>query len=1076
MHAHARLALCLAPLLLAAGCDSSTYSFRSDTSDPPRDELHAPGAVGDVVVRPHPGPKESRRFIVDPHGGGQNAEVRVTRTVYGRLVDVYSLGAGDRRVFQQKDFVIDPALASDGLDYQLEEHPVTGATDLVVLRSLATAQGIAEFEALLVAAEANLVTLADNGLPDESGAWSMLPRDAAVVLHLDDLLDEGTITPRTVRALVGSPNVVPYTARVLGDQNHGSWVQEPSGARAFHSTRVVVDLTIERLEALEADPALPSNPAGLPASVETQTANVSLRVATQATASQPLLLANLAGNPLATTGNGTVDFGSPTRDVVRAARSGGDEDDTGDPFNGFLADSEAPRLVGGTPVTILGSPQLQAQGGALDFELQLAFDGPSCARAAERGDALVQPGFLAVVSQTSAPPVGGVLERVRVRLVHGASSDWPSQGAGPATFSGPFDALRDAGREACVPRVTPTANGYPDAPTSGIQPASLIALAFSEPVRNELSAIDGIALTRERLALAEKSGYAWVPCDVLGGAPEENGLVLVPVLPLAHATGSAESLWLQVRGGLGGVHDLAGNALDDGLADLELTLDPQAASSATGGHVSRFASADEDPPFGDSLGPLPEWWGQHLYDLVRQEIRPRPVVHWEAVIDRSNPVVGLMTPYPPGVRTPLNPMGAKLQTLWRHVDLGLTHDDIHEQNLDVEGLAWSPLQGVIADAFAAFEIAVGHAKYLPDEVIDSNSLFPKFAYSGLVDTYASNVADAGSSPLEVVHERSKGFVVSPGDVYQSPSGTLLLPTPWNEGVEPAEQTRITWRDTSLRLRRAPNGGGVPLWQERFAYGLPQPANRYNDTKNVRTLGLPLLMEFRCWPDPSALGLNFFDVSLAASSSSRPYFRAFSEGGVDSSGNVVLVDPDLETHANGGYDPTSNPPGQKTFGLDNVSRIGSLDFVTRVSRSHSVWFAALDGQGNLLANPSYSDALLEGALPAGTSIALAYRGAESFTPQPDSCDGSPNLDPLEDARTIDLYGDHYDDRCIPSNEVPDHNPERSNLGLALTGGEEWKDSAAAIDGASYVQLRLTFVANAASGEHPTVSTVAVAWGE
>lgn len=895
-------------------------------------------------------------------------------------------------------------------------------------------------------------------------------------MHLDDLVDEHTITPRTVRTLVGIPNVVPFTARVLFDQNHGSWVQEPSGARAFHTTRVVVDLTVERLEALEADPALPANPIGLPPSKQVETANVSLRVATQVSASQPLLLANLAGNPLATSGNGTVDFGSPTRDVVRAARSGGDEDDTGDAFNGLLPDGEAPRLVGSTPVTILGPPKLWAPGDALDFELQLAFDGPSCARAAERGDALVQPGFLAVVSETSAPPVGGVLERVRVRLVHGAAADWPVQGAGPATFSGPFDVLRDAGREACVPRITPAANGYPDAPTSGIQPASLIALAFSEPVRNELAAVDGIALTRERLSEAEQSGYAWVPCDVLGGAPEENELVLAPVLPLAHASGSAESYWLQVRSALGGVHDLAGNALGDGLADLELTVDPQAASSVTGGHVSRFASADEDPPFGGSLGPLPEWWGQHFYDLAQQEIRPRPVVHWESVIDRNNPVTGLMTPFTPGVRTPLNPLGAKLQTLWRYVDLGFTHDDIYEQNLDVEGLAWSPLQAVIADAFGAFEIAVGHARFLPDEYLDPGSLLPKYLGSGLALNYANNVADAGNSPLQVVHDRTKGFVVSPGDVYQSPGGTSLLPFPWNEGVEPAERTTITWRDTSLRLRLGSHGGGVPQWQERFVLGLPQPSNRYNESENVRTLGLPLLVEFRCWPDASALGLNVFDVSLAASTSSRPYFRAFSEGGFDTSGNAVLIDPDAETMANGGFNPFSNPPGAPTWGLDNISHIGSLDFVTRISRSHSVWFPALDAQGNLLADPSYADGLLEGELPGGTSVALAYRGAESFTPQPDSCYGHPNLDPLEDARTIDLYGDHYDDRCLPSNQVPDHNPDRSNLGLDFTGSAGWKDSVAEIDGASYVQVRLAFVANAATGEHPTVSTVALAWGE
>ena len=86
-------------------------------------------------------------------------------------------------------------------------------------------------------------------------------------------------------------------------------------------------------------------------------------------------------------------------------------------------------------------------------------------------------------------------------------------------------------------------------------------------------------------------------------------------------------------------------------------------------------------------------------------------------------------------------------------------------------------------------------------------------------------------------------------------------------------------------------------------------------------------------------------SLAANSSSKPYFRAFSTGGIDTSGNTVLVQPDNEDSANGGFNPFSLPnPGAPTPGRDDAFYFGAVDFVTRVSRSHSVWYETVDAAG------------------------------------------------------------------------------------------------------------------------------------
>jgi len=82
--------------------------------------------------------------------------------------------------------------------------------------------------------------------------------------------------------------------------------------------------------------------------------------------------------------------------------------------------------------------------------------------------------------------------------------------------------------------------------------------------------------------------------------------------------------------------------------------------------------------------------------------------------------------------------------------------------------------------------------------------------------------------------------------------------------------------------------------------------------SVPTIGLPLLLEFRCYPDAATGGLNRFDISLASANSSRPNRRAFSTGGQSTSG-IVTIDPDLQAVATGGFDPNSQPtPGAPTL--------------------------------------------------------------------------------------------------------------------------------------------------------------------
>src|SRR5205814_2369131 len=143
-------------------------------------------------------------------------------------------------------------------------------------------------------------------------------------------------------------------------------------------------------------------------------------------------------------------------------------------------------------------------------------------------------------------------------------------------------------------------------------------------------------------------------------------------------------------------------------------------------------------------------------------------------------------------------------------------------------------------------------------------------------------------------------------------------------------SHYTWRDTAIQAKGAAASPGVDLPIIGFANGAPGTPPITITAGNVPTFGLALLMEFRCYPDNGALGLNSLDVSIAIGSSALPNFRAFSTGGVNTSGATVQVNPDAapySTTATGGFNPASMPtPGAPTLAVDNTFYIGMMDLV------------------------------------------------------------------------------------------------------------------------------------------------------
>jgi hypothetical protein len=303
-----------------------------------------------------------------------------------------------------------------------------------------------------------------------------------------------------------------------------------------------------------------------------------------------------------------------------------------------------------------------------------------------------------------------------------------------------------------------------------------------------------------------------------------------------------------------------------------------------------------------------------------------------------------------------------------------------------------------------------------------------------------------------VHERSRGYIVDPADLFPAETGTLMMPYPLNRGISPAQFQFYTWRDTALQAKGAPaDSPGAELRIVQAVLGLPiMPGTPYPQNQ-VPTIGLPLLMQFKCFPDDGALGLNSFDISIANNNSAKPNFRAFSTGGNNGSGNVTK-DPDLEDVATGGFNPSSTPPGQTTLGADNAFYIGQLDLVTRISRAHTIWF---DTGSNA---PLYVPPVIEPRVfdqPSGTQLNLAYRGATQVV----------NQGLRTDADKLDAYGDP---KWVPPpmQQVPN--------AVFFENDPSWKSSLADLQGARFFQVRISFISNTQTGLSPELSALGFAY--
>lgn len=1013
-------------------------------------------------------PASGRPFLVESNSGGSTAAFRLVESYWGRLVDVYDI---DSTTEVLRDFVISSDLASDGVNYRLERDPLTERERLTILRDSTDD----EFRQLLLAAEGNLQVLLKKGLdPTELPPFTAVPRNSVLVLRFNDVLDDGgsptannvaypgTVTPTNVRVLTGYAPTLPFEARIFPDPNHGDLV-----GGSFHSSRVVIDFSISESEAISSN--LPVNTLGLPEAVNANQPNVAVRIPTKpvSSAQQFDVLRSLGGRPLEFTGNGPTDATKATLDVLRAFRSGGKTSVTGDADNGFLGDTTPPLIVGSQVVTVLGATNPNPADGT--FDLVVRFQTFACSSKPRVGDVFEVPGqrLQVVTAYNGSIATNGTIGPVRVReLCDGCPITLPVTNA-TGQFLTTFRGLQigDAPEfAACFVRFSPTPSSLP---ATGISPLTTITVRFTEPIDpTTVQAFDTYTLLYDNNKPSTNALYSNVVGRVIPSS-DLREFTFQPVLPLRKQLpgGQADRYLLEVLGGLGGVSDLAGNALTFGLPATRFSLSTSAAAVDSGSISLKFNSGDED---GDSN---PEVRGQILFDIQRRLLKPRSVSRFSAVADASVPVVGSMIPFPQPIQTPLSNYGSKMMGVWRYHDLGFGLRDEANHNIDVEGLWWTPFTGTVqSDNFSQFQMSLSHSKFLPDEEL-STGLLPNWTSSGLVTNFDQNrMGNTGatwevSEPLTVMHAKSKGYTVLNSDTRLSSTGNVVAPWPINRNVDPSQFTYWTWRDTAKTQRAAPNGDGADT--QRLQQVTKTAQVKFYAVNQVPTIGLPMLMEIRTYPDSKASGQNGFKVALAINSSALPYFRMYSTGGVNvnNPAQIKIVNPDAEPNATGGY-PQNGLPAP---GRDNVFYYGQGDFLVRLSRMHTIWFDAL-ATGTQFADPVVEPSA--DLLPSGTQVVVAFRAATTIaTSNPPA-----GVIPYANAGNLDPYGDSYtgtQQTTIGGNTNLVFTPAFLNT-PADTNNRGWKSSVSALTGARFFQARVTFVANPNTSLVPELTSLGFAF--
>jgi hypothetical protein len=996
-----------------------------------------------------------------------DSSLKLADAKWGRLVDVFDLDG----LLYDVDVIIREDVIGDGIDYDFSINPISQKEILTILHLQAS--GTSEFEDALDTATSNLPTLKELGT-ESPGPFVKVPRNAAIRLEFTEHVAGITVNRQTVRVLVGSDvegfdNLeVKYITKDEFDD-----FGNPVGV-------IIIDPTISEIDSSNSTSGLTVNGIGFPESTDTETPNLKIYIPSVVNvyANQTMVLMNklmsrnfsLSLNESGDTIIEPHEFIGFDPVAVRAIRSGNSADD----YNGFLKDVVLPKLISEQRITVSSVVELGATQRILTYS----------------NDALGCQGILPKAGDVFEVNVDGQLLNAFVQITAIVDFSDPTayivrgtliSGDLAATTSNLEAVLttayssQDSDYQLCFLSFTPEPAVLP---ATGVDPAATISVMFSEAMDSKtVRSLDSMVLATSNMAAVNpldpiEPDAEWVPgeetvADYLDRLPgfgvggDSGRIMFGPIqpsgdartytlAPLAGITdgfgeGVDAQISLAIRAGETGVLDLAGNPVGfSGFVaghSLQNAVTDKLTVSGVAANIKYFAlrgngldeDNDQSPEYGGQVG-------QYNGDGV---LRGRAVTRFSRQADKTNTFVGQRISFTAGIMTPLVPAGAVLHTLYGYHHLGFGLSNVQEYNLDVEGMSWSPFQGIVYDTtFDRYSIALAHSERLPDDWIDPASGYPAYNNSGLKrlssNLFDENIYGFGQDPVlhaeldETIVFDVPQYSISQANVYLANGGVAMYPWP------DFSQT-FTYRDTSLPL---PNGNDLSggnnasgTTVDNRGWGCPPRVvneDRTYEKSLIPTIGLPLLMRYRCYVVGAEFGFNGSQVQIMVGSSALPAFRVFSWGGLTGS-NWDFVVPDAD---GAGSSPT--PRGSiKAYGPE--IHWGQVDFVTKVSNVYTHWFNA----GGALA--SFSGLTLEPTPQQsnpGTLVEVEFR----VSPAIDVVNCVNETTPLEDAANaaFDAYGEYDDD-----------------IGCAtVTDGSAWVSDPSSLVSLQYpyFQLRFTFIAN------------------
>jgi len=1015
-------------------------------------------------------------------GSSDSAGFFLESVAWGRLVDV----TDDDASYILEDVLINPDLEGDGINYQLRLNPVTETESLVILQpageNAAGEATNAAFLALYEAATSVLKPVAAKGL-SSAPPYTLIARNAALRLRFSSEIDPATADSATVQVLTGDPPTQTFTGRYV-----------------VQGRDVIFDPTVSALQAAQA--AIPQNAVGLPASFGQLNANLRVRIPTEPDPlfGQPRVLRSLSGarpaiKDTATEPFETVNAESPV--LVRVARTGNDTD----PYGGFLPDNDRPSLLGVLDATIAEVAAVTG-GNAERRDLTYAVDEANCKAITPKvGDVfeIQTAGTEYIATVTDVVSSGDPNAYVVRTLIDGGTLATGSNPVG-ARYTTRY-AAADYQLQVCFLEFQPTPGIFPSV---FIDAFSTVTIRFDEPIDGKsmasmrtFSAITvennnnpsdpreletawfrqsnaletvGEYIDRQRgydlrvnnlgtlVADSEYSGR--IAFGTIESTDGDRSFTLSPTAGFADVNDNGFLRYvIALRDGADGIRDLAGNGVDftnfvAGNDDQSGFIAVRDINGGQTGGTSAVSRASYFSLLGKSLDEngdgLAEWGGQ-AYPRPGA-IGGRAPARFSASADQTNQWIGAR-PVGTSVNEPLTPAGAVVQGVYRPQDVGFAYQNPTEYNIGIEGMNWSPANGVVIDeTLNDISLSLSHARYLPDESFNPLTQQPNFPQSGLVATgFDDNIHGFAASSGAIDEQQVFRSSYSPRSVdLFSSGGTPFMP--W-----PSFQAVYNWRDTGISqdfVGGAPQSVGAPNAEYLTILGLPGPNWA---PEEVPSVALPLLCRFRTYPQANTLGLNAFQTTQMMATSALPNFRVYSAGGQDGSGTWFQVRPDNPaaggTVPSGGYLPGG---GRTATQGDSLLYWAQFDFVVRVSRAYTHWF----DMGKILQLGDALGVVLEpnnADQPATTSIVVEFRGSVQVDHQGDPLENPSPL--LSSGAPFDAYGDHLG----------------TGLGSVSTPSG-WTQSFADLEGNNfkYFQMRATFISNPTLGVEPVLDAVGIAW--